>query len=173
MNSKHMLGRWHLTGHDRRKLTAALAKATDARHGRRLQAVLLVAQGQSVQQVSYMTGLTRQSVYNALNRYQQRRHPPDLADRPRSGRPKVAPAIDDMQIRRAVQRDPLEAGYQATTWTVGLLAHYLQTQLGQAIHPRTLRLRMRQARLRWKRPRYVYKTPDPHRAQKKGGFAAA
>ena len=171
MNSKHLLGRWQLSGHDRRKLAAALGRAADARHERRLQAVLLVAQGQPVQQVSRMTHLTRQSIYNALNRYRQRRRPQDLADQPRSGRPTVATAIDSQQIRHALQQDPLEAGYQATTWTTGLLARHLQKRSGQSISPRTLRRRMQQARLRWKRPRYVYKDPDPHKPQKKGAFA--
>ncbi len=173
MNSKHLLDRWQLSGHDRRKLAVALPKATDARHGRRLQAVLLVTQGQPVQQVSHMTHLTRQSIYNALDRYRQRRRPQDLADQPRPGRPTVAPAINTQQIRQALQQDPLEAGYQTTTWTTGLLAQYLQKHSGQAISPRTLRRRMRQARLRWKRPRYVYKSPDPHKPQKKGASVGA
>jgi hypothetical protein len=32
---------------------------------------------------------------------------------------------------------------------------------------------MRRLGLRWKRPRYVYATKDPHRAQKKGRLSAA
>lgn len=171
MNSKHLLDRWQLSGYDRRKLGTALVRAADARHERRLQAVLLVAQGQSIQQVSHTTRLTRQSIYNALQRYRQRGRPQDLADQPRSGRPTMAPGIDSQQIREALQQDPLEVGYQATGRTVGLLAQYLQTRCGQSISPWTLRRRMRQARLRWKRPRYVYKSPDPHKAQKKGAFA--
>lgn len=171
MNSKPLLDRWPLSGHDRRKLATALVRASSARHARRLQAVLWVAQGQSVQQVSLMTRLTRQSIYNALRRYLRHRRPQDLADQLRSGRPAVAAAIDGPQVLQALQQDPLEVGYQATTWTTGLLAEHLQTLTGQSISPRTLRRRMRRARLRWKRPRYVYKTPDPHKAQKKGAFA--
>lgn len=170
MNSQHLLDRWQLSGHDRRRLAAALDQAIDARHERRLQAVLLVAQGYSIQQVSHMTGLTRQSLYNLLQRYCRQRRPQDLADQPRSGRPVVAEAIGSEQILQALRQDPLEAGYQATTWTVSLLAQHLAYSTGQAISPWTLRRRMRAARLRWKRPRHVYKNPDPHKTQKKGAF---
>jgi len=67
----------------------------------------------------------------------------------------------------------MRLGYNATGWTVSLLADRLQNRYGCAISARTLRRRMRDLDLRWKRPRYVYATKDPHRAQKKGGLFAA
>ena len=61
-------GRFGLTGHDRRKLNAAVRAVRDARHLRRVQAVLLVARGRPMKLACGTTGLSRQSVYNALRR---------------------------------------------------------------------------------------------------------
>ena len=76
--------------------------------------------------------------------------------------------ITDECIRRELQKDPVTLGYSSTTWTVKLLANHLSRTTGCQITERTPRRRMREAGLRWKRPRYVFATKDPHRAQKKG-----
>lgn len=157
-----------LTGHDRRKLRAAVHRVTDVRHLRRAQAVLLYGQRRPMTLICSATGLTRQSVYNAVRRYRRRHRPGDLADRPRSGRPRVAGSVGGRSIRAALRTDPRSAGFNATTWTVALLARYLSAHLGVAIGPRTLRRRMHAAGLRWKRPRYVYHQRDPNAGQKKG-----
>ena len=47
----------------------------------------------------------------------------------------------------------MRLGYDATGWTVSLLANHLQEKYGGAISARTLRRRMRDWDLRWKRPR--------------------
>jgi transposase len=116
------------------------------------------------------TGLSRQSVHNALRRYRRRRAVEDLADAPRSGRPRVAPAIGDEQILAAWRSDPLALGYDATGRTVDLLARHLSAFHAQSIRPRTLRRRMRALKLRWKRPRHMFHLADPLRGRKKRGI---
>ena len=160
--------RRRLNGHDRCKLAAAVRAAKDARQLRRTQAVLLFCQRRPIKLICSATGLSRQSVYNAVRRYRRRHRPGDLADRRRSGRPRVASRIGARSIRAAMRVDPRSAGFNATTWTVALLARYLSARLRTPIGPRTLRRRMHDARLRWKRPRYVYHERDPHGPQKKG-----
>jgi transposase len=162
--------RWGLNGHDKRRLRSAVPRVRAPRHLRRLQALLLLAAGRSLRTICLATRLTRQSVYNALHRYRQRHRPEDLADRPRSGRPKTAKAITDRHILAALELDPRSVGFNATTWTVGLLARHLCQRHGQSICPHTLRRRMHALGLRWKRPRYVYHLKDPHAAQKKGAL---
>jgi transposase len=162
-------------GFDRRdqpRLTRAIESCPDARTFRRLQAVLLVARGRTVPEVARLTDLKPWAIYAWLRRYLAAHRPDALTDRPRSGRPKAAPAITDARIVRALRRDPLRLGYNATTWTVTLLAAYLGRTHGCPITPDTLRRRMRKLGLRWKRPRYVYADKDPNRAQKKGGSSA-
>jgi transposase len=159
--------RWGLDGHDLRRLYAAAGRATDVRHLRRVQAVLLLAMGEGMDAICRVTTLSRQSLYNALHRYCRHRRPSDLADKPRCGRPPVAQAITDDHILLAKEVDPRAAGFNATTWTVPLLARYLSNLHAQTISPRTLRRRMHDLGLRWKRPRYVFHLKDPQAPQKK------
>ncbi|WP_420836854.1 hypothetical protein, partial [Bradyrhizobium algeriense] len=53
-----------------------------------------------------------------------------LIDRPRSGRPRRHPRLTPQRLAAALARDPRRCGYQATSWTVPLLAH----DLGRLIH---------------------------------------
>jgi transposase len=159
--------------YDRRRLTRALQVAAEIRTYRRVQAVLLVAQGRTVPQAAQITGTQLWSVYRWVRAYLQTHRADCLQDAPRSGRPSVATPITDARLVREFRRDPMRLGYRATGWTVSLLADHLQQRYGCAISSRTLRRRLRDLDLRWKRPRYVYATKDPNRAQKKGALFAA
>jgi len=158
---------------DRRRLAQALERAPDVRTFRRLQAVLLLAQGWAVQDVARVTGARRWAICAWRRRYLRTHQPHSLSDAARSGRPAAAPGITDARIIRELRRDPFRLGYNTTGWTVSLLAQHLSQKYGSPIGARTLRRRLRRLGLRWKRPRYVYATKDPHRAQKKGRLFAA
>jgi transposase len=158
---------------DRPRLTKALRRATEVRDFRRLQAVLLIAQGRSVAEAAQITCASRRSVYGWLGRYLRRHRVEDLTERPRSGRPTTAEVITDERIRHELARDPMALGYSTTTWTVKTLADHLSRTYDCPITERTLRRRMRDMGLCWKRPRYVYSTKEPHRAQKKGLLCGA
>jgi transposase len=162
-----------LTVHDRRRLADALRRVRDVRVYRRVQALLLFAEGRPVDEVTHVTGLSRPGLYRWLKRYQQSRRIEVLRDAPRRGRPRIAAAITAARIARELRRDPVRLGYATTGWTVALLAAHLSHVYGCPISTHTLRRRMHQMRLRWKRPRYVYAEKDPHRAQKKGALFAA
>lgn len=131
-----------------------------------------MARGRTVPEVARLTDLKPWAIYAWVRRYRADRRPEALADRPRSGRPKAAPAITDARIVRAFRRDPSRLGYNTTGWTVALLAAHLCRAHDCPIAPDTLRRRMRALGLRRKRPRYVYADKDPNRAQKKGGSFA-
>src|SRR5262249_28152157 len=88
------------TRHDRPRLKKALHAATEARDFRRLQAVLLVAQGRPVVEVAQITCASKRSVYGWLRRYLRDHRVEDLTERPRCGRPAAAEAITDECIRR-------------------------------------------------------------------------
>ena len=146
----------------------ALRGATEARDFRRLQAVLLIAQGRPATEVAQITCASKRSVYGWLRRYLRRHRVEDLTERPRSGRPTAAEVITDECIGRELAKHPMALGYSMTTWTVKTLANQLSRTYDCPITERTLRRRMAEMGLCWKRPRYVYSTKDPHRAQKKG-----
>jgi transposase len=156
---------------DRRRLVQALAQAHEARLYRRLRAVAEVAEGEPVAAAARRARVERSTVHRWIERYLAARAPAALADGERPGRPRVAPALTEDRLRQLLTRDPRQFGYNANTWTVPLLAAHLQAQ-GLAISARTLRRRIRAARFRWKRPRYVYHARAAHVGAKKGGLSA-
>src|SRR5262245_49123983 len=115
---------------DRQRLARALARATDLRSFRRLQAVLLVARGFPVPAAARITGATPDAVYHWLRLYLRTHEPDSLRDAARSGRPRAAGHITDARIVREFRRDPLRLGYNTTGWTVALLAKHLGRTYG-------------------------------------------
>src|SRR4051812_30806724 len=162
-----------LSGADRKRLAAALATAREARVYRRVEALLLVAEGQTVAEAARRCRVDRSSVHRWLKQYGAGRDAAVFADRPRSGRPRQSSRLTPRRLAAVLARAPRRCGYQATSWTVPLLAHYLAKQEGIAISARTLRRRLHEADYRWKRPRYVYAGRAMHLAQKKGLWSGA
>ena len=158
---------------DKRRLAGALDRVRDVRTYRRIQAVLLVAQGRELSEAAEIAQVRPWAVYAWIRTDLQTHCPASLDDTPRPGRPRLAPAITDERLRREVCRDPMRLGYNATGGTVSLLADPLCQKYGCSLSPRTLRRRMHDLGLRWKRPRYIYANQDPNRAQKKGALFAA
>jgi transposase len=156
------------TRYDRPRLEKALRGATEARDFCRVQAVLLIALGRGVAEVAQIACASKRSVYGWLKRYLRRHRVEDLTERPRSGRPMTAEVITDERIRRELAKNPMTLGYSTTTWTVRTLANHLSRTYDCQITEQTLRRRMRDMDLCWKRPRYTFSTKDPHRTQKKG-----
>jgi transposase len=156
------------THHDRRRLMAALQRARDARHYRRLQAVWLVAQGYSASTVTGLLRASRRWMTQVLARYRRRRCPADLADAKRSGRPRVAAGLSAQQLMGVLRTDPRTLGYAASGWTAPLLAAHLRRSGMGPLSVWTLRRRLDAADFAWKRPRYVFAQKEAHRAQKKG-----
>src|SRR5215467_3455721 len=158
---------------DRHRLAQALKQVTMVRAYKRLQAVRLVAAGRAVKEVAAIVGVSAQTIYNWVNCYLQERTAQALCDKRRAGRPPVAPGITGARIKREFGRDPLRLGYQATVWTVALFTAHLSRRYRCRLSPDTLRRRMKQLGLRWKRPRYVYAEKEPHLPQKKGHWSGS
>jgi transposase len=149
---------------DRRRLERALSAAREARLYRRIEAVLLVAEGQPISEAARRVHAPRLSVRRWVERYLATHDAAALVDRLRRGRPHSAPRLTPRLLAVALRG----CGYQATSWTVPLLRQYLQQRHGITISARTLRRRLHAADYRWKRPRYVYAGRAVHLAQKKG-----
>jgi transposase len=157
---------------DRKRLSQVLAQAHDVRLYRRLRAVAEIAEGERVVVVAKRARVGRSTVYRWIERYLAERAPSALADRRRSGRPRTMPVLTDKKLRQLLTSDPCRFGYDANSWTIALLATHLRTQ-GLVISARTLRRRIRAARFRWKRPRYVYSERAEHVGAKKGALSDA
>jgi transposase-like protein len=72
---------------DRRRLVRALQETRDVRLFRRLQAVLRVAEGCSLSEVSRQAGVDRSSLHRWVKLYLQNHQVENLIDAARSGRP--------------------------------------------------------------------------------------
>src|SRR5829696_8395193 len=83
----HSPGTW-LDEADRKRLAAALAGARAARVYRRLEALLLVAEGHCVAEAARRCRVDRSSVHRWLAQYRAEHEATALRDRPRSGRPR-------------------------------------------------------------------------------------
>lgn len=125
------------TKHDGRRLTGALREESDARTLRRLQAVLLVAEGHDFTTSARLTGFSRRSLYRFVSRYLDAHQVSALRDEERSGRPATAPQLTAARILHALERAPRRLGYRTNVWTVELLAEHLNERHGCAIRPRT------------------------------------
>jgi transposase len=157
-----------LDGTDRRQLLRALDGVDDVRLYRRLQALVEIADGDSITAVAKRLRVERSTVHRWIQRYRAERQPQRLRDAARSGRPRSAPQLTDARLKQLLTSDPCTCGYDANAWTAPLLAAHLRDQ-GIALSERTLRRRIRAARFRWKRPRYVYSERADHVGAKKGG----
>src|SRR5919202_5040245 len=114
-----------LGGADRKRLAAALASARGAGVYRRVEALLLVAEGQTVAEAARRCHVDHSSVLRWLGQYGAVRNAAALVDRRRSGRPRQGGRLTPRRLAAVLARDPRRCGYRTTSWTVPLLAHYL------------------------------------------------
>ena len=156
------------SGVDRRKLSRAMKGAVDRSTFVRLQAVYEIACGRSAGEVAALRGISVQSVYGWTKKYLQHHLTEALSNLPRSGRPIAAGNLREETILQLIDVSPLNFGYLQTSWTVALLQQHLAAAYSIDITLRTLRRRMKDMGLRYKRPRYFYSEKEPNRAQKKG-----
>jgi transposase len=114
------------------------------RIGLRLVMILLSQQGWTAVTIAELLGCDPHTVRRWVHRYKP--HGPNaLADRPRSGRPRLGSRRPSVRIRRLLA--------QPKAWTIGLLHLYLGRP---AMSLRTLHRRVREVAA-WRRPRLVAK----------------
>jgi transposase len=165
-----------LTGREFVQLEALLLATPHAREVCRLQALLWLAQGETVAEVADRLFVSPRTVYSWVERFHQRDDRDlfaRLQDAPRSGRPPTALAIIDPLIEAVIDLDPRDFGYHATVWTVPLLQHYLRSVHQREVSSSSIRRAIDRLDLRWKRPRHqLARRPDTWR-QAKGGSKEA
>jgi transposase len=111
------------------------------------------------------------SIYSWCAAYQQAGRGRKLAalvkEKPRSGRPRQIGPQAEQVLQSALGQSPLALQYQSPGWTLALLATHLQKCCGgERPSPDALRRRLHALGWRWKRPRYVFRQPDPQRVKK-------
>lgn len=155
-----------LTPEQRAELEDAAAHARQTRTWKRYQALLLLADGQSMAQVSTALGCGQSTIYHwvALWREQGVER---LAEGPHRGRAHRLDVAAVAHLQALLGSDPQAHGHHATGWTVPLLLGELATA-GWVVHEHTLRRTLKRLGYRWKRPQYVLGRPDPAYDEKRG-----
>lgn len=157
---------------EHRQLEYWLKNCATIRQYQRIQALLLLEAAESVESVADSLRVSRQSIYNWVSRFNQRRELPLLArvaDAERTGRPRTSQGIIDPLIDAVIDSDPREFAYNSTVWTATLLQVYLGEHHQQEVSIRSISYALARLQLRWKRPRYTLARRDPHWRQAKGG----
>lgn len=161
-----------LTYWQRRHLERQLRSTRDARVYRRTLAVLEVAQGEPVAFVARRLRVTLRAVYHWVATYGRDHAPAALADRDRTGRPRLLTPADRESLRELLDCSPQGLGYFAAQWTVPLLREHLTRRTGRPFSDDTLRRELQRLRYSWKRSRYTL-DPDPEFGGKKEAHPAA
>lgn len=143
------------------------------RVSQRAQMVLLSSRGQKVPEIAHIFGLCQATIRFWLRRFSAH-GPGGLHDQPRSGRPSKVTQEVKGTIEHMMLADPQQQGYQATYWTVAMLALALANRLKTAFSASTLRKTLQDLGLRWGRPRLGMPDKiDPEKAQKQWLIAQA
>lgn len=155
-----------LTLEQRTDLERAGSTARQTRTWKRYQALLLLADGQTIAQVSTALACGQSTIYRwvALWRTDGAR---SLAEGSHPGRAHRLDAAATQVVQDLLGADPQTHGHHATGWTVPLLLGELAAR-GWVVHEHTLRRTLKRLGYRWKRPQYVLGRPDPAYDAKKG-----
>ena len=164
--------RLKLSDQRRVELEFVASHTPSAKQRCRAQALLWLDEGASVEQIAESLLVTRQTIYNWVDRLQVRSGldlSGCLADAPRPGRPRAGDGEVDSLIAQVIDSDPRELGYHATVWTAPLLRQYLEDRHAIAVSRKTISRAIARLGIRWKRPRHQLSLrPDTWR-QSKGG----
>ena len=161
-----------LSNRERSFLQNLIARASDARILRRAYALLWCDEGETFPEIADQLGISRQTVYNWVDRFLAREGSDlltRLADGQRSGRPKTAFGVIDPLIEAIMRTDPRNFGYRATVWTAPLLVHYLAHVHHVVVSSQSVRLALARLQIRWKRPRHTLALRPATWRQAKGG----
>jgi transposase len=164
-----------LSSQERKRLQALAVRTTDAAVLRRAQALLWLASGHGIEDVTQRLCVCRRTVYYWVEQYEA--HETDdaasrLSAAPRSGRPRTAHGIIDPLIDSVIDTDPRELNYRSTVWTAGLLRQYLAESHHLAVSQRSVSYALSRLGIRWKRPRHQLALRARFWRQAKGGSNA-
>jgi transposase len=149
-----------------RQRLRVLAKTTrDARVVRRAVGLLELDGGMPVARVAATLGVTRQTLYNWVDRVVDGGGLVSLSDRDGRGRPSVWTKEVRQFLAWSLAQRPDTLGYWATGWTVPLLRGHLKKWMKVRMSDDTLRRELYRQRCAWKRPRHAL-DPDPEREKK-------
>lgn len=157
---------------ERRVIEQLISSTSEATTLRRAQAVLWLAQGESVAVVAERLHVTRQAVYKWATRIggcSAKELAAHLAEGERTGRPRTVAGIIDPLIDAIIDTDPRSLSYRSTVWTAPLLAQYLADHHQMRVSRPSINLALTRLEISWKRPRHTLSLRAKFWRQAKGG----
>jgi transposase len=130
-----------------------LADETDPKAIKRLTAAREYLAGLSPDEIEAKYGWDRQTVYNWLDRFEERGFEAALYDDSRPGRPSELSNDQFDQFAAALHEPPEKSGYDAPAWSTALSQQYLIETFDVAFSRRHVRRLMHKAGVAPKRPR--------------------
>lgn len=124
---------------DRRMLQQLWQTTDDASLCRRVQAILAFIEGRPVASVARWHGVSRQTIYAWIERFQSESDPLALQDQKRTGRPRDWTAVTHAAFQDCLRWPPGNWGYPAVSWTVLLLQNWLAECAGRTCSETTIR----------------------------------
>ena len=161
---------FRLTSRQRQRLRAQLKITKDGRVAKRIFALLALDRGTRPTGLATTLGITRQTLYNWVLRFEVDGTPSALTDRRRTGRPTKWTDPVRRFLSWSLEQPPDALGYASGTWTVPLLRGHVERWMGVCVSDSAMRDELHRLGYRWKRPRYVLQ-PDPDREKKNAGSA--
>jgi transposase len=161
---------------ERSELEYLLSQRIESRQYQRVLALLLLDEGESVEEVAEQLRVTQRTVYNWAARFEQRDElsiEERVLDSARSGRPVTAKGIIEPLIEKVIDKDPRKYGYKSTVWTAQLLRRYLKEKKKREVSLRSIGYALSRMEISWKLPRYTLARQDLFWRQAKGGLKRA
>jgi transposase len=159
--------RFRLNSFEKLELEKQLSRTHDARLYRRVLALLEIAQGRRVVDLSKLLRVTPRSIYDWMHFYQtggiSRLFSDSLSEE--RGRPTRWTQDLEEMLEVTLSYSPEQLGYSALNWTVPLLQQHFMQWKGERFSDATIRRELHYLGYVWKRPRYIL-TADPQTVKK-------
>ena len=161
---------------ERRALAKQIYGTKDVKVLKRAQALLWLSEGISVREITQRLGISRQTMYDWVSFYQNRRSNSFISriqDRPKPGRPPRKATVIFRALDALLSESPRQHGYHHAEWTASLLGKALKRKHDVDISTKTIRRCLKQSHYVWKRPGYALARQSKTWAQAKGGSRGA
>lgn len=136
-----------------KQLEKLAVETKDAKVLRRAEALLWLHDGLPVDEIATRLRISTRTIYNWVNRYQERDGYDTLdrlSDGKRVGRPRTVRGVIDPIIQTAIQKSPDEIGYEGSRWTAPLLQQYLNDKHKIKVSRQSIIGALRRQGFRWK-----------------------
>lgn len=158
-----------LRDEERRELERLYRQTRDGAVKLRSLMVRLVDKGETAREVGDRLGVSPVTVWRWGQRYMLEGSA-GLYTRPRKGRPAKLRPQDKELLLQVVEKSPRALGINATNWTTGLLAYYVERETGVKVSDEAIRRFLHRAGFKLKRPTPVVISPDPQYQEKRGSW---